>query len=451
VIVYVSFQVAPHSIELWHCRFGHLGQEATRNMLMGDYATRITYKPSTQTLLKCIPCLIGKAAQAAFSHHARRASKVCDLIHINTCGPFPTITPRKEAYFTAFLDDASNFSSIVTKDEAYQAWRKTEASWTLKSGNPIRIVHLDGAKEFTQGFMLKHMASKGIDVQITAPYAHSQNGKIEQYIRTIEDGIQMLLADSKLPLSFWGDTALTFVYLRNRLATSTLPDDTTPHEIMNKTKPDFSHLQVWGCQCFPIIPPELRTKGGPRRFKAKFVGYEENRIGWQIRDLHGKYLFSRDVIFNESIPGHLSPHCGNYVDFSLLPPPSIIQDIDSNEPTLTTPAQQPSTSITPLYHPTLSDMIHDRDTILKVSTECITRTDTNSLPKPRRHYNDIQTITSFISINDSPPIDLSPHSFENTNYHDLLSYSFLSSPLPFYQPRTINLSKPPNTYHKAMS
>jgi hypothetical protein len=108
----------------------------------------------------------------------------------------------------------SNFSSIallVTKYEAYRAWRKTKASWTLKSGNPIWIVCLDGAKEFTQGPMSKHMASKGIGVQITAPYAYSQNRKIEQYIRTIEDGIQTLLADSKLPLLFWNDAALTFV------------------------------------------------------------------------------------------------------------------------------------------------------------------------------------------------------------------------------------------------
>jgi hypothetical protein len=178
-----------------------------------------------------------------------------------------------------------------------------------------------------------------------------------------------------------------------------LPDNTTPHEIMNKTKPDLSHLWVWGCQCFPIIPPELHTKGGPRQFEAIFVGYEENRIGWQMCDLHGKYSFSRDVIFNKSVPGHLSPRHGNYVDFSPLPPPSIIQDIDSNKPTLTTlttPTQQPSTSLTPLYHPTLSGTIHDQDTILRASTEYITRTDTNSLPKPRCHYNNIQTITSLI-------------------------------------------------------
>ena len=73
--------------------------------------------------------------------------------------------------------------------------------------------------------MSKHMVSKEIDVQITAPYAHPQNGKIEQYIWTIEDGIQTLIADCKLPLSFWGDAAHTFIYLRNRLPTSTLPDE----------------------------------------------------------------------------------------------------------------------------------------------------------------------------------------------------------------------------------
>jgi hypothetical protein len=83
----------------------------------------------------------------------------------------------------------------------------------------------------------------------------------------------MLLADSKLPLSFWGNAAPTFVYLCNRVTMSTLPEDKTPYKEMNYSKPDLSHLHVWGCQCFPIILPELRTKGGPRQFEAIFVGY----------------------------------------------------------------------------------------------------------------------------------------------------------------------------------
>ena len=155
-VALTSFQVVPITFDLWHRRFGHLGKDATWDMLTKNFATGITYKPTIQTASRCIPCLIGKTPQAPFTHNANRASKVCELIHIDTCGPFPALTPRKEAYFTAFLDDASNFGSIAlltTKDGAYPTWRKVEASWTLKSGNPVCTARLDGAKEFTQGPM----------------------------------------------------------------------------------------------------------------------------------------------------------------------------------------------------------------------------------------------------------------------------------------------------------
>ena len=433
------------------------------------YATGIVYKPTAQTSSKCIPCLIGKAPQAPFTHNAKRATKVCELIHIDTCGPFPTLTPWKEAYFIAFLDDASNFGSIAlaalltSKDGAYPAWCKVEASWTLKSGNVVQAVRHDGAKKFTQGMMLKHMVSKGIAIQVTASYAHAQNGKIEQYIHTIEDGIQTLLTDSKLPLSFWSDAALAFVYLCNRLPTTMLPDEKTPHEMMNHCKPDLSHLCIWGCQCFPLIPPELRTKAGPRCFEAIFVSYEE---GWQVRDLHEKYFFSRDVIFNESIPGHLSPHRGNAIDLASPPPPSIILDVDMTSiqtpsthipsthiPPTPTPPTPPThhLSPTPLYTPTLSDTICDHDIVINSHIQRSTRQTTNSLPKPKPHYNNIHTITFFISINHTPLPDLSPHSFENTNHDDLFNFSFLSSPLPSFRHCITDLSKPPNTYHEALS
>jgi hypothetical protein len=155
---------------------------------------------------------------------------------------------------------------------------------------------------------------QGIVVQRTVPYAHQQAGKIERYIRTIEEGGQTLLADSGLSMSFWGWAVLTSQYLRNRLPTSTLPVNVTPFEALTSKKPDLSHLRVWGCQCFVTIPSELRSKAGPRRFEAIFIGYVEARIGWLVRDMKGKVHFSRDVIFNEdlsgrmSLPRSISPH-----------------------------------------------------------------------------------------------------------------------------------------------
>ena len=280
------FPVVQNSLEVWHRCFGHLGHEASKNAITGDYATGIT-KPTTTYPLspRCIPCLIGKSPQAPYPHNTKRATVIGELIHIDTCSPFPTLTPKKEAYFIIFLDDALNYGAttlLSCKSDAFKAWKRVEASWELITGNWIKGVHLDGAKEFTQGRLLEHFTSRGITMQIAAPYAHAQAGKAERYVRTIEDVIQTLLADAKLPPSFWGDAALTTQYLRNRLPTSTLPSNITPYEVMHKTKPDLSHLRVWGCQCFPSIPPELRTKRGPRRYEGIFVGYEENRIGWRV-------------------------------------------------------------------------------------------------------------------------------------------------------------------------
>ena len=95
-------------------------------------------------------------------------------------------------------------------------------------------------------------------------------------------------------------------YLINRLPTSTLPSNITPFEvIMDGTKPDLSHLRVWGCDCYVAVPDEIRGKAGPKRFRAIFVGYEEHCLGWRVRNLSGKYSFFNDVIFNENISARL--------------------------------------------------------------------------------------------------------------------------------------------------
>ena len=70
-----------------------IGEEATQTMLTGQYATRINFVSTPQSPAKCIPCLIGKSPQAPYQHNAKCASGVCELVHIDTCDPFPVLTP----------------------------------------------------------------------------------------------------------------------------------------------------------------------------------------------------------------------------------------------------------------------------------------------------------------------------------------------------------------------
>jgi hypothetical protein len=319
---------------LWHRRFGHIGMDATRATLLKDYVKGVELDgPFIHD--HCIPCLVGKSPQRSYIFHGHRATKIGELLHMDLCGPFPVQAPRGEKYFFNILDDKSNWGftfGLRLKSDAFQSYLATEAFLERSNATVVLSVRCGGELELTAGQMGAHFTSKGIVLQRTVPYAHQQNGKSERYIRTIEEGGQTLLADSGLPMSFWLDAVLTRQYLVNCLPTSTLPANTTPFEALtNGRKPDLSHLRVWGCDCYVAIPDETRGKAGPKRFRAIFVGYEEHRIGWRVRDLKGKYSFSNDVIFNENLPARMG------IPRSLTPPASN-PDVPSSPRVLDRPA-----------------------------------------------------------------------------------------------------------------
>ena len=61
---YIAFQAltfpkTKFTLSLWHCRFGHLGMDATREALMKNYALGVDYTGSF-TWEHCIACIIEK-------------------------------------------------------------------------------------------------------------------------------------------------------------------------------------------------------------------------------------------------------------------------------------------------------------------------------------------------------------------------------------------------------
>lgn len=301
------FLSLPLTPDLWHQQFGHLGHDATRAALTRNYVLGVKYDGSFDRSI-CPSCVIGKGAQQHHPYKGNRADSIGGLLHVDLCGPWPVRTPSKALYAFSILDDFSNFgftTLLAHKSDAFDAFRLAEAFLLKQCSASVCSVRTDGAKEFVEGSFGKYLRTSGVRVQLTAPYAHHQNSKAERFIRTLEDGCQTLLASSGLPDQFWGDAMLTSQYLRNRLPTSTLPSDITPHERIHGSKPDLGHLCVWGCLCFPIIPPKKHAKAGPRRFEAIFVGYEEGRVGYRVCSTSGSYSFSADVIFDELQPGRL--------------------------------------------------------------------------------------------------------------------------------------------------
>ena len=108
-----------------------------------------------------------------------------------------------------------------------------------------------------------------------------------------------LLFEGKMPNIFWAEAVNTAVYLLNRLPTNAVKGK-TPFEAWFGQKPTMSHLRVFGCLCYVLVPAEKRTKLEKRSMPGVFVGYSSVKKGYRIFDpLTKKIIVSRDVKFNE--------------------------------------------------------------------------------------------------------------------------------------------------------
>ena len=304
-----AFAHVPITLDLWHARMGHPGGQSVRRL--PTFASGVTLDPS-QSLSRCESCVMGKHPQKPFpSSSEPRASQFLALVHSDVCGPLPVQTPHGKRYFIIFLDDHTNLLDIQllsSKDQALDAWRLVRARWENMSGKRVQVFRSDNGGEFLNGAFSADLAAAGIARQLSAPYAHQQNGKAERVIRTIEGRMYAMLDFAHLPRTLWGEAALTAGYLFNRSESRALPPGKTPYEMLHGQQPDLSHLRVFGSRCFTRISLELQEKLGPRSCEAYFMGYPPGVKAWRCRDkLTGAFFNSRDVIFDENFTGRAFP------------------------------------------------------------------------------------------------------------------------------------------------
>lgn len=308
-----AFADVPLSLDLWHARIGHIGRDAV--MRLNRVAKGVTIQ-SSSPLSHCESCILAKHPRQPFhASETERASAFLDLIHSDVCGPIPTVTPHGKRYFIIFLDDhthALDLQLLATKDQALEAWWTLRARWENLSGRRVKVFRSDNGGEFVSDAFTAHLEETGVERQRSAPYAHQQNGKAERVMRTIEGRMFAMLDFAHLAPNLWGEAALTACYLFNQTESRALPTGKTPYEMLHGTKPNLSHLRVFGARCFARIPPELQQKLGPRSREAAFMGYPPGVKVWRCRDaVTGTFFNSRDVIFDETLSNRPFPDSDN--------------------------------------------------------------------------------------------------------------------------------------------
>ncbi|CAI7793119.1 unnamed protein product [Closterium sp. NIES-54] len=158
--------------------------------------------------------------------------------------------------------------------------------------------------ELKEGDRTKGRCSKCVEGKISkTPHPiHQHNSIAERVNRSLLDSVRTMLADSGLPLKYWGDALGMACWVKNRLPTKGRAADMTPHEAFYGRKPNMGFARVWGCMAQYREPVGPDHKLLPRSKWGINLGMGKVSKGWVIKDVEtGKVVVTRDVIFFEDV------------------------------------------------------------------------------------------------------------------------------------------------------
>ena len=96
--------------------------------------------------------------------------------------------------------------------------------------------------------------SKGIHHEFTIPHSPEQNGVAERMNRTLVESARSMIAHAGLSDGYWAEAVATAAYVRNRMPTAAFSGSITPYQQWYGRKPNISHLKVFGCMAYALIP-----------------------------------------------------------------------------------------------------------------------------------------------------------------------------------------------------
>ena len=151
-------------------------------------------------------------------------------------------------------------------------------------------------------FFIHFFTKNEIVSRFSCPHTSYQNGKFERKIRSINNIIRTLICHASLPSNFWPHALNTATYLHNILPSKLLGNLTPTHFLFRKA-PSYSHLRVYRCLCFPLIPYVKINKLQPHSSPCIFLGYPSSHQGYKCYDIAShKIILSWHVIFFTSQP-----------------------------------------------------------------------------------------------------------------------------------------------------
>ncbi|GJX24420.1 putative ribonuclease H-like domain-containing protein [Tanacetum coccineum] len=230
-------------------------------------------------------CLFSKATTNESNLWHRR------LGHANICKE-----SNKKMYCRVVTDDYSRFSWVfflATKDETSEILKTFITCIENLIDLKVKVIRCDNGTEFKNKVMNQFCEMKGIKREFSVARTPQQNGVAERKNRTLLEAARTMLADSKLPTTFWAEAVNTACYVQNRVLVIK-PHNKTPYELFLDRKPALSFMRPFGCPITILNTIDHLGKFDEKADEGFFVGYSTNSKAFRVFN-------SRTIIVEENL------------------------------------------------------------------------------------------------------------------------------------------------------
>ncbi|GKC45397.1 putative ribonuclease H-like domain-containing protein, partial [Tanacetum coccineum] len=234
---------------LWHRRLGHVNFKTINKLVKGNLVRGLPSKffEINQT---CVGCQKGKQHKA--SCKAKAVSSICQplqMLHMDLFGPTFVKSLMKKTYCLVVTDDFSRFTWVfflATKDETTGILKSFITGIENLIDLKVKIIKSDNGTEFKNRIMNEFCMMKGIRKEYSVARTLQQNGIVERKNKTLIEVARTMLADSKLPTTFWAEGVNTTCYVQNRVLV-VKHHNKTPYELFLGRKPALGFMRPFGC------------------------------------------------------------------------------------------------------------------------------------------------------------------------------------------------------------
>ena len=210
-------------------RLGHIAEDkiryALRHKLYKDCP--VTYELIKDlTMRKCFLCQMGQMRAFRRGPLTGKVYQPLECIAVDYKGPFKAHSVHGNNGFYLISDHKTSSVWVYpckSKDEdvLLTILQSFFLQTVKRTDFTPRIFHCDDDSVETGGFISDFVLGLGLDMHVSTPYLHHQNGQVERAIQTLADKTRTLLIAGRVPWIYWDYATLMAAYIIMRSANST--------------------------------------------------------------------------------------------------------------------------------------------------------------------------------------------------------------------------------------